>query len=369
VQEAFQERLHDLRLYHSRLSEALSSINREISGLSADLEATKAFMNSRFGWPITVNIKNREFRDGRLGIELVEDNVEEELELERQVLESVKQDNFDMLVSEAEDLLVLMKTKAGELARDIGRKSAAIKVDERNSKMRLGEKGSGLFLPDVVRKPGDSLETSEWTEVCELLLTESTEAYKDAGDLREKMKTSATLSDQLVKEHESAVNKSFAGHLIELNNARENSAALLKENKEAIFDCEQEIDMLRTKLDEQVEPLQRATTRLHDRRKRPDVERTCDIVHQSLVQEVAEIDGVCTALTGELEMAEANLAELRKVEGILEEDFAMKSKSINIDQKCMKLRSFLSDSADPQKVKMMQRGGSWIEWGLRWASA
>lgn len=326
-------------------------------------------MNSRFGWPITVNAKNREFRDARLGIELVDDNVEKELELERQVLESVKQENFDMLVSEAEDLLVLMKTKAGELAADIGRKSAAIKVDSRNSKMRLGEKGSGLFLPDVVRKPADSLETAEWTEVCELLLKESTEAYKDAGDLREKMKTSASLSDQLVKEHESAVNKAFAEHLVELNNARDGSGGLLKENKAAIANSTYEIDQLREKLDAQVGPLQRATTRLHDRRKRPDVERTCDIVHQSLVQEVAEIDGVCTALTGELEMAEANLAELRKVEGILEEDFAMKTKSINIDQKCARLRSFLADSADPQRVKMMQRGGTWIEWGLRWASA
>jgi len=31
------------------------------------------------------------------------------------------------------------------------------------------------------------------------------------------------------------------------------------------------------------------------------------------------------------------------------------------------LRSMLGDDADPQRVKMMQRGGPWIAWGLRWA--
>jgi len=61
------------------------------------------------------------------------------------------------------------------------------------------------------------------------------------------------------------------------------------------------------------------------------------------------------------------LEELRQVEGMLEEDLAMKTKSIQIDEKCMKLRSMLGDDADPQRVKMMQRGGPWIAWGLRWA--
>ena len=112
VAEAFQERLSDLALYNKRLMDALGSINAEITGLTADLESTRAFMNSRFGWcvhfppsphrtparphvptvvctrsnvfvprlvtapavafhrPITVNNKCREFRDDRLGIEL-----------------------------------------------------------------------------------------------------------------------------------------------------------------------------------------------------------------------------------------------------------------------------------------------------------
>jgi len=366
VGEAFQERLSDLNLYLKRLQDTLASINGEIAGLTADLEATRAFMNSRFGWPITVNQKCREFRDERLGIELVEDAVETGLEEERQLLQSVKEETFDALVNEAVELLSLMKSKAALLAADIARKARAIKVDSTMSRMRDGAKESKLYLPDVQRTPADSIQTDEWVTNCEMLLQESADAFKDAGDLRERMKSGATLSDQLVKNMEMDNNNAFGDHLVELENARENTGGLLADNKSAIFENEAEIMSLKTKLDDQVQPLQRATTRLHGRRGRDDIERTCDIVHVSLVQEVAEIDGVCEALTHELELATANLAELRKVEGILEEDYAMKTKSVNIDTKCMKLRSLLADDADPEKVKMMQRGGAWIAWGLRW---
>ena len=59
----------------------------------------------------------------------VEDEVEVALAQEANVLTSVKEDTFDALVTEAENLLTFMKTKAGLLAEDIARKSRAIKVD------------------------------------------------------------------------------------------------------------------------------------------------------------------------------------------------------------------------------------------------
>ena len=142
VGEAFQERLSDLNLYLKRLQDTLANINGEIAGLTADLEATRAFMNSRFGWPITVNEKCREFRDERLGIELVADSVELGLEEEQQLLQSIKEETFDALVNEAVELLSLMKSKAALLAADIARKARAIKVDSTMSRMRDGAKES-----------------------------------------------------------------------------------------------------------------------------------------------------------------------------------------------------------------------------------
>lgn len=189
VAEAFQERLSDLNLFLRRLQDTLGSINGEIAGLTADLETTRKFMNSRFGWPITVNQKCREFRDERLGIELVEDGVEIALVEEQNLLQSVKEETFDALVNEAVELLTLMKSKAALLAADIARKSRAIKVDSTMSRMRDGAKESKLYLPDVVRTPADSIQTDEWVTNCEMLLQESTDAFKDAGDLRERMKS------------------------------------------------------------------------------------------------------------------------------------------------------------------------------------
>jgi len=367
VQEAFQKRVGDLELYHNRLQECLSNINKTISGLQASLEDMQAFMNSRFGWPGQVNTVCLEFRNERLGIENVSDLPEHSLIAEGEMLETVKEESFNVLETEAKESLEMMKAFGCLLAADIERKRKAISVDQKMESMSLIDKGLMLHLPDIQRAPGDSVMTSEWIEAVEKLLKDSVEAQQSAGELRERMSQSAKHSDMLVKQHEDEVNEQFKVHLLELKNAQELTAGLLKENKQNIGDTVEEIASLKERLDAQLDPLKRTTTRLHGRRERVDVERTRDIVHTSLIQEVAELDGVCSNLTEELENMQDELEELRQVEGMLEEDLAMKTKSIQIDEKCMKLRSMLGDDADPQRVKMMQRGGPWIAWGLRWA--
>jgi hypothetical protein len=368
VKEAFQQRLGDLKLYHSKLSENLRMINSTINKLQASLEDMQAFMNSRFGWPGQVNTLCLGFRADRLGIENVADEVDASLESEGDMLLSVKEQSFEVLETEAKASLDSMKSFAGLLAADIVRKNKSINIDQRMLKMENGDKGLMLHLPDIQRAPGDAILTQEWLDATEKLLADSMAATGNATDLQERMKLSAKHSDMLVKQHENEVNDCFTVHLTHLKNAQELTSGLLQETKQSIVQTEDEITDLKEKLDAQVNPLKCTTTRLNGRRDRVETERTRDVVHESLVQEVAELDGVCVALSEELSNMETELLELRRVEGVLEEDFAMKSKSVEIDEKCVKLRSLLSEDTDPQKIKMMQRGGPWVSWGLRWGS-
>eukprot|EP00039_Didymoeca_costata_P024013 m.8985 g.8985 ORF g.8985 m.8985 type:complete len:511 (-) comp3987_c0_seq1:239-1771(-) len=366
VHEAFQQRISVLKSYYALLQESLGNVNREINGLASSLADCKAFMNSRFGWPITVNKTCQQWRDERLGIENVRDIVEESLEAEGNMLTSVKGDSFDTLVAEADALLDVMKSKAALLAADIARKDKAINVDVTMNQMKKSQRGMSLHLPEIKQAPEDAIETEEWLEATQNLITDSNDAYKDAADLRAKMKENQTLCNALVKQHEEEVNEALKIHLEELHNARELASSLARENKYNIQETDAEIVKIKEKLDDQQDPLKLGTTRLRGRRQRDEVERTRDEVHAALVQEAAEIHGVSDALTLELETAVANYQHLRKLEGILEEDFALKTKSIKIDEKCLKLRAYLADDADPQRIKMMQRGGSWINWGIRW---
>ena len=45
-----------------------------------------------------------------------------------------------------------------------------------------------------------------------------------------------------------------------------------------------------------------------------------DVVHTKLLDEIAEMDGVCTNISQELNVLTEHLTELRRIEGVLEED-------------------------------------------------
>jgi len=366
VAEAFQKRVSDLETFLGREETALSAINTEITGLQASLEQCLKFTNSRFSWPTQVNKCCQQFRASRLGLELVEDAVDESLKEEAEMLSSVKSESFDVLVSEADESLATMKAKAKALAMDIARKRNALTVDKKMAGLSLKDKTLGLHLPAVIREPNDNIQTQEWTDYAERLIREAEEAYSDASDLRERMKNSEVLSDELVTQHCDDADLSIQVHIREVTEAKDLTNGLLQEAKNNISSTEVEIAELKDRMDAQVKPLERNTTRLKGRHNRHDLERTRDVVHDSLVMEVAEMDGVMTAMKEEHDMAVECLEELRNVEAMLEEDYAMKTKSLQIDEKCLKLRSYLASDVDPQKIKMMQRGGAWVEWGLRW---
>merc|ERR1719460_969508 len=109
VKEAFQKRLGDLDLYNNRLQACLRNLNTTIAGLQASLEDMQAFMNSRFGWPGQVNTVCLQFRNERLGIENVADDVEHSLIGEGEMLETVKEESFNVLEAEAKESLEKMK--------------------------------------------------------------------------------------------------------------------------------------------------------------------------------------------------------------------------------------------------------------------
>lgn len=250
VKEAFQARTGDLKLYHTKLTDMLGQINTTIGGLQAQLEEMQKFMNSRFGWPGQVNRTCLQFRNERLGIENVADDVEHSLISEGEMLETVKEESFEVLETEAKESLDNMKAFGSLLAADIARKQMTINVDTTMEKMSLDDKGLKLHLPQIQRSPEDSIETSEWLDATEKLLMGATSAMEVSDDLRERMRASAKHSDMLVKQHEDEVNELFRVHLSELQNAHQLTAGLLEENKVSIVDTISEIQALKERLDE-----------------------------------------------------------------------------------------------------------------------
>ena len=61
-------------------------------------------------------------------------------------------------------------------------------------------------------------------------------------------------------------------------------------------------------------------------------------MHASLIEEVGDLDNAVSALTRELNINMQNLEDLRELEGMLEEDFAIKKNTLMLENRCMKSR-------------------------------
>ena len=109
---------------------------------------------------------------------------------------------------------------------------------------------------------------------------------------------------------------------------------------------EENINLLKAALEQKAGPMQLAHTRLNLRSQRPNNELVRDPVQYRLVEEVGEIEHSAQQLLERLAESEATLKRLNRNELVLEEDIAIKTNSLQIDQdQCMVTRKAMDTSS------------------------
>lgn len=105
---------------------------------------------------------------------------------------------------------------------------------------------------------------------------------------------------------------------------------------------EQNIRLLEDAIDDKVGPMKLAHTQLNRRSQRPNNELVRDPVQYELVGEVKQIENTVKQLRERLKQSEETLKKLNRNELILNEDIAIKTNSLQIDNdQCMALRKHL----------------------------
>ncbi len=112
-----------------------------------------------------------------------------------------------------------------------------------------------------------------------------------------------------------------------------------------IGDMETNIASLEEAVSNQAPPMMLAHTRLDLRSSRPQRELVRDPTQYGLVEEVAQISHSVSALRASLAESQSALKALIRRELTLEEDLAVKTNSLHIDQdQCMILRKQLDNN-------------------------
>lgn len=352
VESSFTSHLGEVGKYVSKLEGVKSALSKEIKDMKEAIKELEAWIAARTKWPIKVNEKCMFYRDQRIGIDLVADELEIELGKEYQMLTTVVDANTSEVLSTAYDVLHDMQGILELVMKDIKLKQNSKGLDVKMTKLRETVT-QNPHLDSVELRPAAALPVENWRDTTDALLDRAKGTMKDCRKLQKGMKDAAVKSDVVVREFDDNCTRAMDAKLANANTARDEVYALLQATKEELANTEAESRLLNRMIDEQQMPLSFITTRLNERQARPESERTIDQVHESLIKEVAELDTAVSTLQMELNSNLANLDDLNIMDAMLEEDYGIKKVTANIELRCKKIRSFLSPEADNYVVVRM----------------
>eukprot|EP00912_Choanoflagellata_sp_UC4_P001288 UC4_evm3s804 len=190
--------------------------------------------------------------------------------------------------------------------------------------------------------PKNYIEPHVWTTSAKHLHERVQHLFVKSKALRSEIKKEKVNVDERMMRQEGRVNKRLRDRLLQYKSALAENRKLLRITNAEISRTKREMKTLSSEIDGKELPLKRATTALLKRSARIGAEQTRDKVHLSLIEEVKDMEAAISALSSALQGNNHTLADLFNAKAMLEEDITIKSNSIRIEEKCIKLRSYFS---------------------------
>lgn len=287
-------------------------------------------------------------------MDLVLDDLEVQLGKEYDMLTTVVKKNTDQVLADAYTLKADMEEVAELLLQDIQRKDNATTIDNKMSTLKIVDVNKDADIAASVQvRPRSAIATTDWQEFTDALIERAEASSSSCGDLKLGMKNAAIESEKIIAVMSEQVS-SLLNTKIELSHSQaEATKALLDKTQAEADELEAEIANVEELIENGEGPLLRATTRLETRRDRPQAEKTSDCAHDALIQEVSELHASINALESQLDIHMKNYEELKREEGTLEEELAIKKLTIVLEERCKKIRTFLDPTADNYTVVRM----------------
>lgn len=269
-------------------------------------------------------------RSRRQGIDLVHDLAEKELIKEVEVLQGVLA-LMTRSREQAAEQLRLDRVSEYNLEKDLKNKMVAQGIDTHCKGMNERSKGRMLADPTVTTISGKSVSVDDW-----IAFTEGT--ILQAEKMRQKSMTLRGMLDQIMqassydlKRQFDSANEALLTRIRETRLAKEKLEEHIKYITQQIREMEQNIQELEKAIEEKVESLKLAHTRLLHRKERPGIELARDPAMYNLIQEVRDLEEMLVRLRERLYHSNCSLKGLDRKKQELEEDYAIKSDSLYID--------------------------------------
>ncbi|XP_012503062.1 PREDICTED: tektin-5 [Propithecus coquereli] len=330
------QRLSDIGFWKSELSyelERLVTENHNMDMIKKRLECAMDQINC----PLQVALECLYYREKRIGIDLVHDNVEKNLIREVDLLKCC-QERMKKLGQRIDIQMRDNRHAQHTLEKDFEDKSSAQFIDQKCFNLRNTSECIGFFH-GVEKVDGTVSVPETWAKFSNDNIRHSQNMRANSIRLREEAEhLFETLSDQMWKQF-TDTNLAFNARISEVMDVKNKLQTQLVKTLQEIFQAENTIMLLERAIMAKECPLKVAQTRLECRTQRPNVELCRDIPQSKLVNEVFTIDDTLQTLKMRLRETQDTLQLLVMTKSRLEHELAIKANTLCIDkEKCMGMR-------------------------------
>ncbi|XP_040484135.1 tektin-1 [Ursus maritimus] len=329
VDKKLEQRLEEVRFWKKELDNKLEQLVYATDDL---LTYKTRLVNALESMkePLHITQTCLEYREKRVGIDLVHDEVEQELVKEAEIICGVMA-LLTRTLEEVSEQIRLNRSAKYNLEKDLKDKFVALTIDD--VCFSLNNNSPNIHYSEkAVRVEPHSVSLEDWLDF-------SNSNVEKADRQRNNSLALKALVDRILSQTASdlrrqcdVVDTAFRTGLKETKAARDQLAAHLAKVMEEIACQEKNISVLEKAILDQEGPAKVAHTRLETRTQRPNVELCRDVAQYRLLQEVGEIAHNVARLKEALAQAQVELKGLNRRQLALQEEIQVKESTIYIDE-------------------------------------
>ncbi|XP_068970245.1 tektin-1 [Bombus flavifrons] len=332
-----KEKIEDIEFRKRELLRIRKEVLLEIDALSIYKERIMDALSSVRKNAFVICEKCLIFREHRLGIDLVHDDIEKELLKECEVIKGVE----SLLVrtlEQTQEQIRRLKATLYYMDHELEDKENNLRIDKHN--LTLKETNLNLSIyHGTSRLDPSTIELNEWEMQTNNNIVSASKEVNSARPLRCYIDTIIKQVIDDLNDQKNATDEAFRRRIEETKEAKMKLELQHAEIMRQAAEMKDNITRIEKSIAEKESFLALAHTRLGNRCQRPGLELTRDLVEINLVKEVYDLREIVSKLQATIFESQASLRYLLKTQIQIEEDINVKINTLKIDEvDCMTLR-------------------------------
>ncbi|NWQ67040.1 TEKT1 protein, partial [Neopipo cinnamomea] len=346
VNKKIEQRREEIKFWKQELDNKLEQIVHETEVLLTSKNRLERALES-CKEPLVIAQKCLLYRQRRVGIDLVHDEVEQELVKEAEVLQGIIALLGNTLEQTNEQIRQNRSAKYN-LEMDLKDKFTALTIDDYCARL-TNDTPDMLYADNAVKIEGNFVSPKDWVDFSNINVEKADKQRNNSLALRALIDGILSQTANDMRKHCEMVNVAFRNRVKEVKDAKHKLETLLAMVMDETASQEKNIAALKKAIADKEGPAKVAQSRLEARSHRPNVELCYDRVQSSLMSEVQEITKNIqrqvemmkeeNLLKDALAQAETELKGLSRRQLSLEEEIKVKENTLYIDEVlCMQMR-------------------------------